>query len=118
MMTQRERAIEKVKRGFKKKLANFDNKLAYHGGEDVFYAKKNDEWVKISDEEVNQVIDAHLEEWADEEPGFGLDILEVNVGRCPKCNEVQVLDALSRKDNDTNICSDCGTREALEELGL
>jgi hypothetical protein len=25
--------------------------------------------------------------------------------------------ALSRRDNKTNICSDCGTREAMEDAG-
>lgn len=33
---------------------------------------------------------------------------------CPNCfNYTTDYPALSRKDNKTNICSDCGTREAL-----
>lgn len=36
---------------------------------------------------------------------------------CPHCHKDSVLDALSR-DNKTWICTDCGTREALSELGL
>lgn len=35
---------------------------------------------------------------------------------CPKCDKViSGYPALSRKDNDTYICSACGTKEALEE---
>jgi predicted RNA-binding Zn-ribbon protein involved in translation (DUF1610 family) len=36
--------------------------------------------------------------------------------KCPSCGKVAVLDALSRRDNDTMICSDCGTKEALEDM--
>jgi uncharacterized protein YbaR (Trm112 family) len=42
---------------------------------------------------------------------------------CPRCKQ-ETLDpikhhnALSRKDNKTIICSDCGTMEALEDAGL
>ena len=38
---------------------------------------------------------------------------------CPACG--MPLDrhpAISRKDNKTEICSDCGTREALSDLGM
>jgi superfamily II helicase len=40
---------------------------------------------------------------------------------CPACNvnelhEDEVMNALSRKDNDTYICNDCATKEAFEEL--
>ena len=36
--------------------------------------------------------------------------------RCPKCNEVMEpgMEALSREDNETKICSFCGTKEALK----
>ena len=35
---------------------------------------------------------------------------------CPQCNKHYTgYPALSRKDNATDICSACGTREALEE---
>ena len=35
--------------------------------------------------------------------------------RCPKCGRIFTSPpALSRKDNKTEICSDCGTKEALE----
>lgn len=34
---------------------------------------------------------------------------------CPNCGkEIKGYPALSRKDNKTNICSNCGTKEALE----
>lgn len=35
---------------------------------------------------------------------------------CPKCDKVSTqYPALSRRDNTTNICSECGGREALED---
>ena len=38
---------------------------------------------------------------------------------CPRCGkEYRGVPALSRTDNKTNICPDCGTREALESLGV
>ena len=38
---------------------------------------------------------------------------------CPKCGCVYTrVSALSRVDNETLICSDCGIREALEALGI
>jgi RNA polymerase subunit RPABC4/transcription elongation factor Spt4 len=39
---------------------------------------------------------------------------------CPVCKESELLEAganaLSRKDNKTEICSNCGRKEAMEEL--
>lgn len=38
---------------------------------------------------------------------------------CPKCGKVYTEHpALSRSDNTTQICPDCGAREALESLGV
>ncbi|WP_298031082.1 hypothetical protein [uncultured Dysosmobacter sp.] len=38
---------------------------------------------------------------------------------CPKCGRIYYdRPALSRDDNETFICPDCGTREALESLGI
>ena len=42
---------------------------------------------------------------------------------CPKCMQrklhpVAVRNALSRRDNETYICADCGTAEALEDWFL
>lgn len=38
---------------------------------------------------------------------------------CPKCGKTFTEPpAISRKDNETLICPDCGTREALETLGV
>lgn len=35
---------------------------------------------------------------------------------CPKCNKkYKEPPAISRKDNKTEICSACGTREAIED---
>lgn len=38
---------------------------------------------------------------------------------CPRCkNNIIGYPSLSRKDNKTEICSECGTLEALEEFIL
>ena len=46
--------------------------------------------------------------------------MKVNEKRiCPKCGKAYTEPpALSRDDNKTLICSDCGTRESLENLGV
>jgi hypothetical protein len=41
---------------------------------------------------------------------------------CPRCGEGPMhpetaMNALSRRDNDTYICSPCGGREAMQDLG-
>ena len=47
---------------------------------------------------------------------------ENNVTRmavCPRCGKTYFeRPALSRVDNETLICPDCGTREALESIGV
>ena len=38
---------------------------------------------------------------------------------CPRCGQTYTAPpALSRSDNRTLICPDCGTREALESIGV
>ena len=38
---------------------------------------------------------------------------------CSKCGQAYTAHpALSRIDNETLICPDCGTREALESIGI
>lgn len=38
---------------------------------------------------------------------------------CPKCGkEYTGYPALSREDNETYICPDCGVREALQSIGV
>ena len=38
---------------------------------------------------------------------------------CPKCGRTYTeRPALSRTDNETLICPDCGTRQALESIGV
>lgn len=38
---------------------------------------------------------------------------------CPRCGKTYYgVPALSRKDGTTLICPDCGTREALESIGV
>jgi predicted RNA-binding Zn-ribbon protein involved in translation (DUF1610 family) len=39
---------------------------------------------------------------------------KTNIKKCPVCGtKFEGLGALSRRDNKTEICSDCGTAEAL-----
>lgn len=39
--------------------------------------------------------------------------------KCPKCGkETEGLRTLSRIDNKTIICDECGTKEALDAIGL
>lgn len=39
--------------------------------------------------------------------------------KCPKCGrEYDEYPAISRVDNETEICPDCGMREALEGIGI
>lgn len=48
---------------------------------------------------------------------MGCKIARMSV--CPKCgNAYHGAPALSRMDNHTSICPDCGTREALDSLGV
>ena len=43
----------------------------------------------------------------------------MNNNICPKCGQNYTgAPALSREDNETLICPDCGTREALEIAGV
>lgn len=38
---------------------------------------------------------------------------------CPRCGRTyNGVPAMSRRDNETPICPDCGTREALESIGV
>lgn len=44
---------------------------------------------------------------------------EMTIHTCPKCEkEYKGRGALSRVDSFTTICPDCGTREALESIGI
>lgn len=48
-----------------------------------------------------------------------MEIRETNVRICPKCGETyRGHPAISRVDNETPICPTCGTREALESIGI
>ena len=45
----------------------------------------------------------------------------VKYKQCPECKEfklypVETMNALSRKDNKTYVCSDCGTLEGFDSL--
>ena len=45
------------------------------------------------------------------------EILRIRI--CPRCGERYTAPpALSRTDGTTFICPDCGTREALESIGV
>ena len=40
-------------------------------------------------------------------------------GTCPRCGrEYTGHPAISRVDNETLICPDCGTRQALDSIGI
>lgn len=44
---------------------------------------------------------------------------EIQLRKCPKCGKLfSERGAVSRLDNVTIICTDCGTREALESIGV
>ena len=44
---------------------------------------------------------------------------EVRIKICPRCGSAyHGAPALSRRDNETLLCPDCGTREALESIGV
>ena len=43
----------------------------------------------------------------------------IEIRTCPKCGQRYTEPpALSRSDNETLICPDCGSREALESIGI
>lgn len=47
------------------------------------------------------------------------NIISLGFKVCPKCgNRYHEPPALSREDNQTFICPDCGTREALATMGV
>lgn len=44
---------------------------------------------------------------------------EIEIKTCPHCGQIYSgAPALSRADNETLLCPDCGTREALESIGV
>ena len=44
---------------------------------------------------------------------------EIRIRICPICKHIYSgVPAVSRTDNKTPICPDCGTRQALESLGV
>ena len=44
---------------------------------------------------------------------------EIRFGVCPRCGQSYTgHPALSRVDNETLICPDCGIRESLESIGV
>ena len=47
------------------------------------------------------------------------DTMETRIKVCPRCSRPYFgPSALSRADNETQICPDCGTREALATIGI
>ena len=48
-----------------------------------------------------------------------METKELKVRVCPICGqEYTDRPAISRTDNETPICSDCGTRESLQAIGI
>lgn len=44
---------------------------------------------------------------------------EIRIKICPRCGSAyHGAPALSRQDNETLLCPDCGTREALDSIGV
>lgn len=44
---------------------------------------------------------------------------KIRIKTCPRCGKIYSgAPALSRADSRTLICPDCGTREALESIGV
>lgn len=111
----RQRAIDAVKEQFMKKEAYLGEGLVCNGKE--FAIEQDGKSIVATDEEVNAFIDKHLELWATPENG-GLEWLglEDRLRVCPSCGKVGLLHDLSRKDNKTMICHDCGLEEALGEM--
>lgn len=49
----------------------------------------------------------------------GIPMQRCDIRKCPRCSKYFAeLPAISRKDNKTEICSNCGTEEALEAFGI
>lgn len=47
------------------------------------------------------------------------EITPIRAAQCPKCSAIYTAPpAISRDDGRTLICPDCGTREALQSLGV
>ena len=50
---------------------------------------------------------------------MGKSVMEEKERICPICGKCYTgHPALSRTDNETLICPDCGTRQALESIGV
>lgn len=48
-----------------------------------------------------------------------METITTELKKCPKCGKnYKAPSAISRVDNKTPICPTCGTREALEGLGI
>lgn len=48
-----------------------------------------------------------------------MSIYRVKRHKCPKCGNNYIgYPAISREDNETEICPVCGQREALESIGI
>lgn len=66
-------------------------------------------------DELAELIRAHDKTFPQEETIYHAS----HTGICPKCGqEYTGHPALSREDCETLICPDCGTREALDTLGI
>ena len=48
-----------------------------------------------------------------------METTEIKIRTCPICGQEYIgRPAISRTDCETPICPDCGTRQALESLGI
>ncbi len=110
-----QKITKRVRDAFKVRLVTIDDVLAYSDQTQSFYALGNSAVRIVSDDQADVIINANLENWFKDGHIFEETLGIRNIGRCPRCKMVRVLDALSRKDNVSHVCSTCGTDEALEE---
>jgi hypothetical protein len=109
MMTEQEKAVAVILDAVKSGNVNINQEFS-HEYEAGWYTMSEDcigtkRWSNILQDEAEFVVGLKLERWNDE--GVYKDILNVNIDKCPICGEVRVLDALSKEDNTTPICSTC-----------
>lgn len=75
---------------------------------DADYIMLNIEWA-VANQDKDDIVRGVLENYQ------GRDYIQVD--RCPKCDKMyQGHPAISRRDNKTRICPNCGMLEALEDF--
>jgi hypothetical protein len=79
----------------------------------MFYCEHHQ---RLEDSDIVGYVERELGRATCDEEEDEIDRRWTSIQTCPTCHQHYTgYPALSRKDNATDICSDCGTREALEE---